>query len=95
MPDTAGFGFTCNSAATFDVFYWLQVTNIDVPILHSAPNGANYIDIFALWIHRHSFVATFALGWQTDPRSHKHFIALPHFEIALVLVRSIMLPTAL
>ena len=25
-----GFGFAPNTAATFDVFYWLQVTNCDV-----------------------------------------------------------------
>ena len=33
------------------------------------------------------FVATFALGWPTDPGSRKHLIALPAFEIARVLVR--------
>jgi hypothetical protein len=38
-----------------------------VPLLHAAPNGADYINIFVLWIHCHLFVAAFALGWQTDP----------------------------
>jgi len=33
-----GFGFARNTATTFDVFYWLQVTNFD-GLLNSAPNG--------------------------------------------------------
>src|SRR5205814_4749830 len=41
------FGFARNTATTFDVFYWLQVTNFDVP-LNSAPNGLDYIDILVL-----------------------------------------------
>ena len=46
-------GFVCNAAATFDVFCWLQVTNngvLDV-LFESPPNGSNYIDIWALFIH--------------------------------------------
>ncbi len=47
-----GFGFVRNAAATttFDVFYWLQVTNFNV-LLKSAPNGADYIDIRRLVLH--------------------------------------------
>ena len=45
-----GFGFARNTATTFDVFFWLQVTNFDV-LLHSTPNGADYIDIFRFRLH--------------------------------------------
>src|SRR5206468_11818384 len=65
-----GFGFSRNTATTFDVFYWLQVTNFDV-LLNSAPSGLDYIDILGLCLHAppNYFVATFALGWPT----RKHF----------------------
>jgi len=48
-----GFGFARNTAATFDVFYWLQVTNYGVPyvLFDSAPSGSNYIDIWDLCFH--------------------------------------------
>ena len=49
-----GFGFARNTAATFDVFYWLQVTNFDV-LLNSAPNRPDYIDIFGLCLHAQLF----------------------------------------
>ncbi len=46
-----GFGFARNTAATtFDIFYWLQVTNFDV-LLNSAPSGPDYIDILGLSLH--------------------------------------------
>ena len=45
-----GFGFARNTAATFDVFYWLQVTNFDV-LFDSAPSRSNYIDVWDLCIH--------------------------------------------
>jgi hypothetical protein len=45
-----GFGFPRNTATTFDVFYWLQVTNFDV-LLNSAPNGPDYINIWGLRLH--------------------------------------------
>ena len=48
-----GFGFARNATATFDVFFWLQVTNngvLDV-LFESPPNGLNYIDVWALFIH--------------------------------------------
>jgi hypothetical protein len=47
-----GFGFVRNAAATttFDVFDWLQVTNFNV-LFKSAPNGADYIDIWRLLLH--------------------------------------------
>jgi hypothetical protein len=41
----AGFGIARNAATTFDVFFWLQVTNFDVSLLHSAPNGADHTHI--------------------------------------------------
>ncbi len=45
-----GFGFARNTAATFDVFYWLQVANFDV-LFDSAPSRSNYIDVWDLCIH--------------------------------------------
>jgi hypothetical protein len=46
-----GFGFARNTAATFDVFYWLEVTNFDVPLFDPSPNGLDYIDVWDFWIH--------------------------------------------
>jgi len=42
-----GLGFAHNTAATFDVFYWLQVTNYGVLYVSfdSAPSGSNYIEL--------------------------------------------------
>ena len=41
-----GFGFARNTATTFDVLYWLQVTNFDVLVLlNSSPNGLDYINV--------------------------------------------------
>ena len=59
-------GFVRTTATTFDVFYRLQVTNFDVPLLQSAPNRPDYIDTLALWLHGQLFVAAFALGWRMD-----------------------------
>jgi hypothetical protein len=50
-----GFGFARNTTTTFDVFYWLQVTNFDVRLLNSAPNGPDYIDIVGLCLHAQLF----------------------------------------
>ena len=49
----AGFGFARNSAATFDVLYWLQVTNYGVlyVLFDSAPSGSNYIHVWDLCLH--------------------------------------------
>ena len=46
-------GCAANAAATFDVFSWLQVAaNFDhVPLLQSAPNRPDDVDIFGLWLH--------------------------------------------
>jgi len=46
-------GFALNTAATFDVFYWLQVTNYGVlyVLLDSAPSGSNYIDVWDLFLN--------------------------------------------
>ena len=48
-----GFGFARNPAATFDVFYWLQITNYGVlyVLFDSTPSGSNYIDVYDLWLH--------------------------------------------
>ena len=48
-----GFGFALNTAATFDIFYWLQVTNYGVlyVLFDSAPSGSNYIDVWDLCLH--------------------------------------------
>ena len=61
-----GFGPARNTAATFDVFYWLQVTNYGVlcVLFDSAPSGSNYIDVWDLFLHLQMacpnyFVATF------------------------------------
>ena len=58
-----GFGFARNTATTFDVFYWLQVTNFDVSLFDPTPSRPDYIDILGLCLHAPNyFVATFALG---------------------------------
>jgi len=49
-----GFGFARNTA-TFDVFFWLQVTNFDVLLNSAPPNGPDYIDIFGLRLHAQLF----------------------------------------
>jgi hypothetical protein len=48
-----GFGFALKTAATFDVFYWLQVTNYGVLYVpfDSAPSGSNNIDVWDLCLH--------------------------------------------
>ena len=45
-----GFGFARKTAAPFDVFYWLQVTNFDV-LFDSAPKGADHFDVWDFGIH--------------------------------------------
>ncbi len=42
-----GFGFARNTAATFDVFYWLQVTNYGVlyVLFDSAPSGSMFVRV--------------------------------------------------
>jgi hypothetical protein len=56
-----GVGFARNTATTFDVFYWLQVTNFNV-LLNSAPNGPDHIDIFRLCLHALSPAELFLFG---------------------------------
>jgi hypothetical protein len=48
-----GFGFALNTAATFDVFFGVQVTNYGVlyVLFESAPNGLDYIDVWVLFLH--------------------------------------------
>jgi hypothetical protein len=40
-----GFRFARKTAAPFDVFYWLQVTNFGVLFDYGAPRGANHFDV--------------------------------------------------
>ena len=61
-----GFGFARNTTATFDVFYWFQVTNYGVlyVLFDSAPRGSNHIDVWDVFLHvqmasPNYFVATF------------------------------------
>jgi len=77
-----GFGFVRNAATTttFDVFYWLQVTNFNV-FLKSAPNGADYIDIRRLLLHDRFRIV------DLTQYSQRFFIALPLLGIAFVRVR--------
>jgi hypothetical protein len=85
-----GFGIARNTATTFDVFFWLQVTNFDVSFLHSAPNGPDHthIVIFVLYLHGPNFVGTFAFRMSNCPDKRKQSLArLPFLEIARVLVR--------
>ena len=83
-----GCGFARNAAApAFDVFFWLQVTNFDVSLLHSAPNRADYSHIRRSVFHCQLFVATFALGCSTDTLLASVLIVYPLFEVACVLMR--------
>src|SRR5205823_3574326 len=43
-----------NTAATFNVFNWLQVSNFDV-LFNSAPNGLDYIGILGFALHPRLF----------------------------------------
>jgi hypothetical protein len=52
-----GFGFAGNTATTFDVFYWLKVTNFDAPLFDPAPSGLDYIDVWDFWIHAKNALA--------------------------------------
>src|SRR6266498_3886069 len=68
LSDRTGcFHNTRSPAPTFDVFFWLQVTNFDVPLLCSAPNGADHIDIDIFVFHTCTppdarLIKTYALG---------------------------------
>jgi len=42
---------TRNTAATFDVFYWLQITNFDAFLFNPAPSGLDYNDVSPLCVH--------------------------------------------
>ena len=46
-----GFRFVRNTAATFDVFYWLQITNFDAFLFNPAPSGLDYNDVWPLCVH--------------------------------------------
>src|SRR6266404_4445123 len=68
LSDRTGcFHISRNTATTFDVFFWLQVTNFDVSLLRSAPNGADHIDIDIFLLHTCTppearLIKTYALG---------------------------------
>jgi hypothetical protein len=49
-PPVVGFA---RNTASFDVFYWLQVTNYGVRyvLFDSPPSGSNHIDIWDLCLH--------------------------------------------
>ena len=90
-----GFGPARNTAATFDAFYWLQVTNYGLlyVLFDSAPSGSNYIDVWDLCLHAQTppnyFVANV---FSDDPRREQAEKAvstnrLPLFELARVLAR--------
>jgi hypothetical protein len=83
------FGIARDTDTTFDVFFWLQVTNFNVSLLHSAPNGADHthIVIFVLRLHPNYFVATSALGCPTYPINASIFSALRLVEIARLFGR--------
>ena len=61
-----GFGFARNTATTFDVFYWLQVTKVDV-LLNSTPNGVKYVDIFGVGLHTQLFRSNVRFGMADRP----------------------------
>jgi hypothetical protein len=65
-----GFGPARNTAATFDVFYWLQVTNYGVlyVLFDSAPSGSNYIDVWDLCLHAQRPNYFVANVFSDDPR---------------------------
>jgi hypothetical protein len=49
-----GFGFAATRPpATFDIFYWLQITNYGVlyVLFDSAPSGSNHVDVWDLFLH--------------------------------------------
>ena len=49
-PPVVGFA---RNTPTFDVFYWLQITNYGVlyVLFDSAPSGSNHIDVWDLHLH--------------------------------------------
>jgi hypothetical protein len=52
-PACAWSGFALNTAATFDVFFRLQVTNYGLFYIRfeSAPNGSDHVEVWLLCIH--------------------------------------------
>ena len=64
------FGFVRNSAATaFDVFYWFQVTKFQITnftLPNSAPNRADYIDVWGLGLHWQLFRSNVRFRSSTD-----------------------------
>ncbi len=92
-----GFGFAGNSTTTFDVFSWLQVTNFDVSLLHSAPNGPDHLDIgiFVLCLHGQLFRSNVRFRMPTNPIIANNFSALPLSKIPLYSCVSITLPVHL
>jgi hypothetical protein len=60
-----GFRFARNTATTFDVFYWLQVTNFDVSLFDPTPSGPDYIDVWGLCLHAQLFRSSVRF-WMAD-----------------------------
>ena len=97
-----GFGFALKTAATFDVFYWLQVTNYGVlyVLFDSAPSGSNYIDVWDLCLHAQTASPIISSQRFSDESRREQAEKLfdrvhdlmrtnrsPFFEICRVLVR--------
>jgi hypothetical protein len=76
-----GFGFARKTAAPFDIFYWLQVTNFDV-LFDSAPEGANHFDVWDFDIHAKMVSRLDRLDWFLGcllcNRNFDEFIAYPN-----------------
>jgi len=55
-------GFARNTAAPFDVFYWLQITNFDPFLFNPAPSGLDYNDMWPLCVHAQNGLRPFPNG---------------------------------
>jgi hypothetical protein len=80
-PPVVGFA---RNTASFDVFYWLQVTNYGVRyvLFDSPPSGSNHIDIWDLCLHfqmasPNYFVATVLATSPRPEQAEKLFRQLP------------------
>jgi len=84
----SGFGFACNTTATFDVFYWLQVTNYGLlyVFFDSAPSGSNDIDVWDLCLHAQT--ASPIISWQRFSDESRREQAEKLFDRVRDLVRT-------
>ena len=74
-----GFRIAPDTATTFDVFSWLQVTNLDVSLLRSTPNGAHHINIFRFTLHGQLPRGNVHLHRERLTRYWQPFLSLPFF----------------